>query len=74
MELAGLKAKMAGHIQNTRTKCAEKSLSLMLWALDLRLWSRSLVGSSTRILYTNGHTNLEVNMQVCRPDVAAWIS
>ena len=52
-------------IQNTRTKCAEKLLSLILWALDLQLWPGSLVahllGSST-----DGHTNLEANKQVCR--------
>ena len=36
MELAGLQVKMAGH-SNTRTKCAEKLLSLILWALDLQL-------------------------------------
>ena len=40
----------------------QKLLLLLLWALDLQLWPGSLVGyllgSST-----DGHTNLEANMQ-----------
>ena len=71
MELAGLKVMMAGH-SSTRTKLVCRTLlSLMLWALDLQLWSGSLVGyllgSST-----DGHCNFEANNQVCR--LAAWIS